>query len=248
MYSREKGLKYLGSEWYHKNDIVGIENYIDEASDEDFLDFLDFVFSNFICDTKLKKDTQAYFRFETDPFQSAVDELNLRFTQHGLGYECINGEIIPKTNAVIHQTVIKPALKLLTDERFRGAEEEYLAAFECLRRGDNKDAILNAEKAFESTIKVICNLLGFDYKDDDSAKRLVETLKKNGFFPSYLNTYIDRLCAMLEEGAPVIRNKESGHGQGAEIKATANEYVEYVLNTVASDIVFMYRLFTRHCK
>ena len=91
----------------------------------------------------------------------AADELNLRFKQHSLGYEFTNGEIIPKTNEVIHQQIIKPALKVLTDERFRGAEEEYLLAFEHFKTGNNKDAILNAGKAFESTIKTICKELEY---------------------------------------------------------------------------------------
>ena len=94
-------------------------------------------------------------------------------------------------------------------------------------------------------MKVVCENLGYSYSNNDVAKKLVETLKTNKLFPSYLDSCINNLCALLEEGAPVVRNKESGHGQGVEIKSTSKEYVEYVLNTVASNIVFIYKLFER---
>lgn len=247
-YSREAGLKCLHGNYGYINNIDAIENYIDDSTNEDFLDLLDFVFSNIVCNTSLQAEMRVYFQFETNPFQEAIDELNLRFRQHSLGYECANGEIIPKTNAILHQTTIKPALKLLTDERFRGAEEEYLNAFEHLKAGNNKDAILNAGKAFESTIKVICNNLGYSYQKTDAAKALVEVLKNNQFFPPYLTSSLNHLCSLIEEGAPVVRNKESGHGQGSNVKSTTNEYVEFVLNTVASNIVLFYRIFESRAK
>lgn len=247
-YAREKGLKCIENKYGARNDICAIEYYIDSSSNKDFLDLIDFVFSNYVCNKTMQEKSKPYFQFEPDPFQEAINELNLRFRQHSLGYECTNGEIIPKSNAMIHQAVIKPVLKLLTDERFRGAEEEYLTAFEHLKAGNNKDAILNAGKAFESTIKVICVNLGYSFQKNDAAKALVETLKNNQFFPAYLESSLNHLCAIIEEGAPVVRNKESGHGQGAEVRSVNNEYVEYVLNTVASNIVFMYRLFESRTK
>lgn len=247
-YSREKGLKHLSGNYGYTNDLSAVENYIDKSSNEDFIDFLDFVFTNYLCDQTIQKESTRFFHFASDPFQDAIDELNLRFKQNGLGYECTNGEIIQKTNEVTHQTIVKPALKLLADERFRGAEEEYLEAFDRFKKGNNKDAIMNAEKAFESTIKIICQYLGYECKDEDTAKKLVETLKSNGFFPPYLESYLNNMCNLLKEGAPVVRNKESGHGQGGEIKETSDEYVEYVLNTVASNIVFLYGIFESRSK
>ena len=248
LYAQEKGLKCISGGYDEYNNIYAVEKYIDNASNDDFLDFLDFIFANIICNNNFKENAEKYFQFESDPFEDAVNELNLRFTQHNLGYECTNDEIIPKTNAVIHKTIIKPTLKMLSDDRFRGAEEEYLTAFDHLKKGNNKDAILNAGKAFESTMKTICKHLKFPYSDTDNAKKLVETLKQNKLFPSYLDSYLNNLCALLNEGASVVRNKESGHGQGSDIKVINNEYVEFVLNTVASNIVFLYKLFESRAK
>ena len=54
-------------------------------------------------------------------------------------------------------------ISLLYEEGFDGAEEEYRKAFEYRRKGDNKNAILEAGKAFESTMKTICDKKGYTY-------------------------------------------------------------------------------------
>lgn len=56
----------------------------------------------------------------------------------------------------------KNALKLLFEEGFEGAEDEIRKAYEKKRKGDNKNAILEAGKAFESTMKIICNKIKKD--------------------------------------------------------------------------------------
>ncbi len=239
-YAREKGLKYLKDPFNCVNNLTAVEVYFDTRSHEDFLDLLDFIFVNVVASDYY----QEYFlNHRKNPLIAAADELNLRFKQHSLGYEFTNGEIIPKTNEHIHQEVVKPALKLLTDERFRGAEQEYLMAFSHLKAGNNKDAILNAGKAFESVMKTICSELGYPYKPTDPAKKLIECLKQNGFFPAYLDSQLNHLCGLLESGAPTTRNKESGHGQGVTITNPTDGCVEFILNIVASNMVFFYRLY-----
>ena len=47
-----------------------------------------------------------------------------------MGYEFINGELIRIDNKILHQEVIKPALRLLYEEGFDGAEEEFRKAFQ----------------------------------------------------------------------------------------------------------------------
>lgn len=239
-FAREKGLKYLPGNYGYVNNLDAIQNYCDKSANEDFLDLIDYIFG-MLSENKLIYCIDYNYR---ECLNSGIKELNHRFRQHSLGYEFINGEIIQKTNVVTHERIIKPALRMLTDERFQGAEDEYLTAFKHLREGNNKDAILNAEKAFESTMKVICTELKYPFDPQkDTAKNLVQILKRNNYFPKYLESYMNNICTVLGEGASVIRNKESGHGQGETVKSTTDEYVEYVLNTVASNIVFLYRLF-----
>lgn len=240
-FAQEKGLKCIGKYRPHINDIIALQQYVDECDDEDFLDLVDFIFGSFLSKKEIHRRFKTYGK---DIYQDAIVELNLRLRQNGLGYEFLNGEIIEKTNTFTHKNIIKPALRLLLDEDFRGAEDEYLLAFEKYRKGENKDAILNATKAFESTMKVICSGLNYDYDTNkDTAKQLIYILEKNGFYPAYLNNHFTGIRTTLESGAPTLRNKTSGHGQGTSVQDIPDSYVEYALNLVATNILFLYKLY-----
>lgn len=236
-FCREKGLKALYYRGYRNTDDA-LEQYIDECSDEDFLDLLDFLFSS--CFVILRDKNMI----SKETFTNYVNELNYRFNQHFLGYEFVDDKLLIKTNEHIHKEIIKPAIALLHNSEFAGAEEEYFIAFDCFKKGNNKDAIINANKAFESTMKVICNGMEYGYNPTkNTAKELIKILEDNGFYPSFLNSFITNIRVTLEGGAPTIRNKIAGHGQGGEIVNIPREYVEYVLGLVATSIVFLTRLY-----
>lgn len=236
-FAREKGLKCLRDHWgYHENEAPAFENYVDSSDDADFLDFMDFVLTEVVA-----KQTVNYVG--EDCVNKAICELNYRFRQHSLGYEFINGNLIEKTNELLHREVVKPAIKLLHDKRFAGAEQEYFMAFDCFKRRNNKDAILNAIKSFESVLKIICKEMKYDFDNEkDTAKQLLQHLTDNGFYPPYLESHMNGIRTTLESGAPTLRNKNAGHGQGQEVVNLSDEYVEYALNLVATNIVFLVKL------
>lgn len=68
-------------------------------------------------------------------------------------------------------------------------------------------------------------------------------MESNGFYPSYLRNHISGILQTLNTGAPVLRNKTSGHGQGATVSDYPDEYVEYALNLVATNMIFLHRLY-----
>ena len=239
-YAREKGLKALWDEYGSRcNEVVSMEYYIDTCNDEEFLDLLDFVFTEIIS-----KRLEGYVGKEE--VNKTIEELNYRLKQHSLGYEFINGRLIEKTNEQIHKEVIKPALNLLHNEKFKGAEQEYFQAFDFYKAGKNKDAILNSIKAFESVLKTICKEMKYAYDDEkDTAKQLLQHLTDNNFYPAYLESHLTGIRTTLESGAPTLRNKKAGHGQGQEIVDVADEYVEYALNLVATNIVLLVKIFNQ---
>ncbi|MGE7915816.1 DUF7014 domain-containing protein [Lysinibacillus xylanilyticus] len=60
--------------------------------------------------------------------------------------------------------------------------------------GDYKDAIVNAGKAFESTMKTICSKNGYSYDArKDTANTLIRHLFDDGLIPSYMQTHFHRL-------------------------------------------------------
>ena len=243
LYAREKGLKNLRSEYGYRNTEDAYEYYIDKSSDEDFLDLLDFTITRIFCHDV----TCNCVGKET--IEDAIFELNYRFKQHSLGYEFINGTLIIKTDEHIHSNVVKPALCLLHRDEFRGSEDEFLLAWKHYKEGNLKDAILNAGKCFESVMKSICKQSKFPFDEQkDDAKKLIQILREKNFFPAYLESHMNGIRATLESGAPTVRNKTSGHGQGEKVLEISEAYASYALNLVATNIVFLCKLYDERRK
>jgi hypothetical protein len=64
---------------------------------------------------------------KVDP-ESAIEELNARFTEHGVGFQFNEGTIARVDSQYVHAEVIKPALTLLSGEPFAAAQEDFLMA------------------------------------------------------------------------------------------------------------------------
>jgi hypothetical protein len=91
----------------------------------------------------------------TSMAEDAIMELNARFKEHGVGYQFESGQIIRVDSQFIHNEAVKPALHVLRDKEFKGANEEFLNAHEHYRHGRYKESLVEALKAFESTMKII---------------------------------------------------------------------------------------------
>lgn len=222
-----------------------IEKYFKDCDDIDFLDAIDYFFH--IIDRKLRTLKPEYkYAYDVDTaVGDAIMELNYRFKQHNLGYEFINSQIITIDSTLLHETSVKPTLRLLFEEGFEGAEAEIREAYEKRRKDDNKNAILEEGKAFESTMKIICEKQGYTYdKAKDTAQKLISALEKDGFCPSYMNAQLTSIRTTLETGLPIVRNKVSGHGQGNQIITISDEYTDYALHLAATNILFLVRLYS----
>lgn len=200
-YCREKGFRNLGGYTIHDSRTarLAFDKYIDDSTTDELLDLIDFICNmlNWRIDpTKPKQYAVSYEMIYA--IQRAFTELNDRFKQHNLGYEVTNGQLMRIDNQTVHAQYVKPALQLLCDEEFAGAEEEYRNAFEARRAGNNKDAILNAGKCFESVMKTICEKkYNIDAKNL-AAKNLLDTLKDNCFFPEYMNNHLNKVIETLK--------------------------------------------------
>ena len=75
--------------------------------------------------------------------------------------------------------------------------------------------MLECTKAFESTMKSICDIKGWKYdKKTDTAKNLIDVLFQNDLIPAMFRSQFNNLRPLLESGSPVMRNKTAAHGQG----------------------------------
>lgn len=223
-----------------------IETILQSGSTVDVLDLIDLLFSNLNIILK-SINKQGFLNDGEKKFKARIEysleEVNYRFKQNDLGFQIIEGQLVKMENEFVHNEIIKPAISLLYEKGFKTASEEFLEAHKHYREGDYEEAIVDAERAFESTMKIICHNKHFAYKDNFPAKKLISVLLDNQFIPLYLQTHFSQLCNTLENGLPTVRNKNGSHGQGvAEI--VIPEYIaKYALNLCATNIVFLVEIY-----
>lgn len=232
---REKGVFSLGSGITPADQCV---NYLLTAPTDDALDIIEFSFR--LIDMVVRKRGRGGGESGiTQSPDDAIAELNQRFLSHGVGYQFVNSAIVRVDSQYIHSEVVKPALTLLHQPGFEGPEQEFTKAFEHYRRGNEKEAVAEALKAFESTMKSICKARGWAYDKNAPAKKLLEVVFANGLIESHLQSHFAAFRSALESGLPTLRNKTSGHGQGPQPRHIPRYYAAYALHLAAADIVFL---------
>ncbi len=168
-----------------------------------------------------------------------IEELNDRLKEHGVGYQFVENKIIRVDSEFIHIEAVKPALRLLNISEYKGAQEEFLGAYEHYRHGKNKEALNDCLKSFESTMKVIIEKHEWEVKSNTTAQQLIQVCFNNDLIPSFWQTQITSLRTMLESSIPTGRNKLSGHGQGSTPIEIPDYLVSYMLHMTASTLVFL---------
>ena len=180
------------------------------------------------------------YRMEKDgQYKKAIDELNHRFRQHDVGYQYESGQIIRVDSQLVHSEVIKPALNILSDLMYEGANDEFLSALEHYRKERYKECLNDCLKTFESCIKAICKNRRWNYKKTDTAKRLIGIMFDEELIPTFMQSHFTALRKTLEDGVPTLRNNLSGHGQGSTIIPVPEYIVTYALHLTASSILFL---------
>ena len=102
-----------------------------------------------------------------------------------------------------------------------------------------KDAITDANNAFESTLKTICDQRLWEYQQGARASDLLKVVRKGGLLPNYLDASFDQLAATLKSGLPEVRNEQGGHGQGPIPRETPGYVASYALHLAAANILFL---------
>ncbi len=233
---------------YFKSKVEDTLEFLLTCQDDEFFDFIEYIFR-----------VKCLFHISTDE-NVLVSELNELFASENVSYELTEmvkeevvepvnqypfggreqkviktiayPQVIRKDDQVIHSTAIMPALTLLSDLRYKMANQEYLEALEDYRKGDYGDCLTKCGSAFESTMKIICENKKWKYKQTDTASKLLKTIiDKSKLEPFFEQPFI--IIATL-------RNRLSkSHGAGAVSKNATQNYARYALNSTASAIVFL---------
>ena len=107
------------------------------------------------------------------------------------------------------------------------------------RAGEMKDAITDANNAFESTLKTICDQRVWQYSKGARTSDLLKVVRENRLLPSYLDNSFDQLAATLKSGLPKVRAEEGAHGQGPIPRETPDYVAAYALHLAAVKILFL---------
>lgn len=168
----------------------------------------------------------------------AIADLNRRFREHGLGYQFSSDKLVRIDSEFLHIEVVNPAIILLHDAKFRGPSDEFMRAHEHYRHGRVKEAIRDANNAFESTMKAICDARGWVYDPTAPAKKLVSRVLDEGLIPQSLQNQLNQFASLME-ALPTVRNKMGGHGQGAEVIDVPEYFAAHALHLAAANIVLL---------
>lgn len=190
-----------------------------------------------IADLALRNDGSLH-RTRRMKADDAIEDLNHRFRTNGCGYQYANGKIVRVDSQLIHAEVVQPALSLLMTKGFEGPNQEFLSAHEHFRHGRVEEAVTDACKAFESTIKAICDAHQWTYDAKATAQPLIQTVIKHGLVPAYSQEQLANVEKCLI-GVATIRNKNAGHGAGSKPRDVPDHYAAYALHLATANIVFL---------
>lgn len=234
---REYGVRSLPTGRHPADEFYELEFFLGGVTDpEKALDAIEVSFAVVNADAR---DYNFNGRQANEIADQAIAELNARFKENGVGYQFIDGEIIRVDSELVHTEAVKPAIRLLNTKDYAGPHEEFLSAYEHYRHGNNKDALNDCLKAFESTMKAICDKRGWTYKTTDTAKALIDVCLSNGLIPPFWQQQMASLRSLLESSIPTGRNRLSGHGQGAVPQEVPDYLTAYMLHMTASTLVFL---------
>jgi hypothetical protein len=166
---------------------------------------------------------------------AAVTEINRLFSKRGIYYRFTPaGQAEWHGDEGAHESILRPALDVLSDLRLGGARSEFEAAMHHLRAGsakDEEDAIEEAAKSVESTMKVLLQQHGVALTGKETAFPLFELLTKNRIAVAEGDQAVT--------AAARLRNAYGGHGAGAVARHLPPDVAALAVRCAATAIVYL---------
>ncbi|HSD57047.1 MAG TPA: hypothetical protein VLB04_02610, partial [Methanotrichaceae archaeon] len=91
-------------------------------------------------DRVVRENQYPYKNCKLSP-DDAIAELNHRFREHGVGYQYESGMMMRVDSQLIHEEIVRPALSMLSDPMYEGANAEFLSAHAHYRTGKYKECL-----------------------------------------------------------------------------------------------------------
>lgn len=144
------------------------------------------------------------------------DEINKVLREQDIPWILVDGRLVKIDPKQFEQDLKLKTLGEMKELKdacpfYQGAYDELRKAIDFLGRGDYAEAVINAEKSYESVLKVI---LGSEFKTEAASgltKRLLDAGKLS--LPEGLKPEAFQSSVLMS--LPIIRNKAAAHGSGA---------------------------------
>jgi len=174
-------------------------------------------------------------QLEPDKIGSFQKNINAIFEENNLSWRMAEGKIFPIDSAYIEEDILRKTQHLLSEVKFHGALEEFEKARTDLANGDCKNAIDNANRAVESTMKGVLKI--------EKAKpgELIRKLIDSGIVPEYFSGFLKCFEEHILRCTAKIRNEELGvgHGQGVKINKIPLPLAELAVHLSGVLIIFL---------
>lgn len=143
------------------------------------------------------------------------DEINKVFREHGIPWLLVDGRLVKIDPKQFEQDLKLKALNRMEALKdacppYQGAYDELRKAIDFLGRGDYAEAVINAEKSYESVLKVI---LGSEF-ETEAANGLTMRLLDTGKLALPEGLKPEAFQSNILMSLPIIRNKAAAHGSG----------------------------------
>ncbi|MHC5537024.1 DUF7014 domain-containing protein [Singulisphaera rosea] len=222
-----------------ENDFHTFSNYFSDCPDDAMLDFLEAMFyvDIYILDNKAAEKVNDIFREEGVGYELTLIRDVVTDSEWGRSVEHEHPQIIKKDEEFLHNEVVKPCLNALAHSEFKVALDEMMKAHEEIRHGQYEGALTNAAASFESVLKTICSLKGWEFDPEKATcSTLVKICKDNHLFHGFY--------APMLEAVGTVRNKMSdAHGRGPEPLHEVNkEYADHMIQITSAHITMLIKL------
>lgn len=142
-------------------------------------------------------------------------EVNKVFRENDIPWLLVDGRLVKIDSRQFEQDLKLKALSEMkelkdADPIYQGAYDELRKAIDFLGRGDYAEAVINAEKSYESVLKVI---LGSEF-ETEAANGLTMRLLDTGKLALPEGLKPEAFQSNILMSLPIIRNKATAHGSG----------------------------------
>ncbi len=143
------------------------------------------------------------------------DEINKVLREHGIPWLLVDGRLVKIDPKQFEQELKLKSLNRMealkdANPLYQGAYDELRKAIDFLGRGDYAEAVINAEKSYESVLKVI---LGSE-SETEAANGLTMRLLDTGKLALPEGLKPEAFQSNILMSLPIIRNKAAAHGSG----------------------------------